>query len=61
MRYDERYAELGEQGTAGTARGSDLVALLLGRILAESAAGLKCDLRRFSERRHSLFLLAQPD
>ncbi len=39
----------------------DLVAVLLGRISAESAAGLKCDLRRFSERRHSLFLLAHAD
>jgi hypothetical protein len=58
-----RYAESGEQGTAGTAsaHGHDLLAVLLGRISAESAAGLKCDLRRFSERRHSLFLLTQPD
>ena len=41
--------------------GSDLLAVVLGRISAESAAGLGRDVRRFSERRHFLFLLAQPD
>jgi hypothetical protein len=58
-----RCAELGEQGTAGMREhaGRDLLAVLLGRISAESAAGLGRDVRRFSERRHSLFLLAHPD